>query len=265
MTLSQLFHDFQMFESSAVERVLAFLITAGGFSTAKEIADGISLPDSKIYPALKFIEEKNLIGRDSTVRPNKFYFKDPYEVEKLLNSELQTRIERMKHIAEEIMKNVEIAWRPQERKLDNIAHIFHDQEIPKEIWRILKLVDNDVFVLLSSNMKKNQLLKILDKVVDIANKGRKIDIALPPQKVDESKINEMNTYENIRIRESIWTGNSYIVRDKTIMLNIMHNAVGEVAILTNDRLLVRNILDCWKDQNCCVQKKHYELEFKISK
>ncbi|MFV2014673.1 MAG: hypothetical protein ACC656_04555, partial [Candidatus Heimdallarchaeota archaeon] len=56
----------------------------------------------------------------------------------------------------------------------------------------------------------------------------------------------------LKLKVSLTSSNSYIVRDSKTMLNIIHRRQESVAMLTDDKLLVEYIDSCWNNTSCCI-------------
>lgn len=99
-------------------------------------------------------------------------------------------------------------------------------------------------------------IRYLPTIIQLLNKliknGVNIQIALPTDTGWEELHHILNASSDakIEIKQSYWVDGSYVIRDRTVMMNIMHSK-DDVAMVTNDDLLVSNIRACWQNTSCC--------------
>lgn len=264
--LKTLLLNTDFFQSSYDARILAYLIGQTTPVTVKSIAKETGFPDSKIYPALKQLSTHDLVVQNTKIRPHQYFFNNPEKLEEFLVDKKKELAAHIDELIDSIMDETFLLWDPKEPKLGNVAYLFHDSEIPSQIIRILKNCKSDAFLLLS-----NQAVQYIDRILPLLEEllvqGRRVNLAYPLQSQQGGELRALaSKFTNLKVKQSLWLGNSYIVRDKSILLNITHRKLGDVAILTNDELLVTNISECWFDDSCCVtpSQSGIKLETNIS-
>ncbi|MHA2169296.1 MAG: TrmB family transcriptional regulator [Candidatus Kariarchaeaceae archaeon] len=252
------------FFSLQESRILAHLVVNPSLNTVKEICNELGIPDSKVYPALKILEEEELVYRNTSQRPARYLPPDPQKITEFLEDAL-TRVHHEKsQLIQEIDKQVSALWNPDEPSLGQIAYLFKGEAIKTEIRRMFKHIKHKVLLLLSpSSFQYSQLIE--KEIQKCLNNGIKVEFAFPSQPQFAKVFQKLENLNNprLQVKESIYSVGSYIVRDGNTMLNIMHRDRGDVALLTNDPLLVENIDGCFSDTSCCIPENPYDIQLNV--
>lgn len=257
VSLSSLIADISnvdFFNSVYDVRVLSYLIWYQKPATAKEISKYLEIPDSKVYPALNWLEENSMISKVSNARPNRYYFSDPYQLEKYLTDAIDSYAETKRKEINEIISSVTTIWDPDEPELGNIAYLFRGDDIHRELLKICNHPKKSIRFLISpSFLQYISTLRIT--LENLVQEDVQINISIPNQIEFREPLQQLiQAYPHkIKVKQTVYRGNSYVIRDDATMLSISHQLKGDVAILTNDELMVSNISQCWKDTNCCVK------------
>ncbi len=245
-------------------RLLSHLLVNPLLNSVKQICNELGIPDSKAYPALKKLEEEELIYRNHTQRPARYIGPEPEKLSAFLRKHLDQSISDKSRLIQEIDRQVSVLWNPDEPSLGQIAYIFKGNAINIEIRRMFKHMKKKAFVLLApSSLKFSD--GIVKEVARATGEGIRIELAFPSTEEFADKFNQLQEIKspNLKIRQSIYSSNSYIVRDGDTMLNITHRDRGDVALLTNDPLLVDYIASCFDNVSCCVPENPYSIKFDV--
>lgn len=233
-------------------RILAILIAEPNFSTVKDICDIAGVPDSKIYPAIKELEALNLIQRDPNTRPNRFYFSNPAALEEFLNGKFNEESEKKKSSLKKLEEILRSSWNPHELELGPIAHLARGKDIFNEILRVLKRTERKLFFLFSPAFEQYAEF-VVQELPPLLEKGIKVELAYPKIKSFEEKLLPLASIQSplLQIKRYMLFNSSYMVSDEKVMLNIIHQRIGDVSMLTDDQLLVSAIDACWEADACC--------------
>ncbi len=228
--------------------MLAAIIDQGNPLAAKEIASMVKLPNSKIYPTLISLEKKGLIQRNKHTRPNMFFINDPFLLIKLFENRIQQEMKiKLSHI-KKIQKIITKNWNPYDEQQGTIAYIYHQNEIPREILRIQKKTKSKIMYVLSKQFSPYFKYLIPDQL-----NVKQINAIVPMEPNTMKLIRNIQKLPNAKVKQSVWMGNSYILSDNEVMLNITPKPDGDIAILTNDPLWVEKTRSCWNNPKCCLK------------
>jgi sugar-specific transcriptional regulator TrmB len=227
-------------------------------NSVKEICNELGIPDSKVYPALKKLEEDDLIYRSSSQRPARYIAPEPQRFSEYLETATKKLYDDKLQLLKEIDKQVGNLWDPDEPSLGQIAYLFKGNAINGEIRRMFKHAKNKMMLLVAPSSLKyaetieREVIKLIDKEV-------RVELAFPSQVEFLESFEKLQELDNnfLKVKESISEISTYIVRDGDTMLNITHRDRGDVALLTNDPLLVDYIDGCWNNTACCTVKSPY--------
>ncbi|MHA2503363.1 MAG: helix-turn-helix domain-containing protein [Candidatus Kariarchaeaceae archaeon] len=224
------------FPSIYHSRILSALIQSVQPLTAKQLSKKLELADSKIYPTLVELEELGLIHTDISKRPKRYYFDNPQKLQSYLKHQYAMELKNKDDRIKKIVHHANQIWEPDEFELGNIAQIFKGEEIERELVRHLKLAKEQLFLLVSD--RAGPYIPLLQQFLELAKSGG----------------------AKVEVKQSLWSACSYIVRVRKVMMNLMHSEQ-DVALITNDDLLVSNIRSCWENTDCCSPKL---IELKIN-
>lgn len=258
-SLSETLQETNYFNSIYESKILTLLVTNPNMTSVKDICDELGLPDSKVYPSLKKLEKLHLVLRDKTQRPNRFYFTNPQNLYTYLESKYEEELTHKKELVDLIKDKIDDLWNPDKLSFDQVAYIFKGKSIKNEILRIQKITEEKIMYLLSPKFSPyvEDLLKFIPKLLE---NDVRVEIAIPPVGEMQEQFKQIinSNHPKLKIKFSYQQSNSYIVRDQNTMLNILHREVGNVALLTNDPLLVEYIDSCWENEVCCGVSKIYD-------
>ena len=238
------FHELGVFNSINHSRVLTYLLASPKGRTAKEICSDLGLPNSKVYSALNSLETMGLIA-SSGDRPKKYLISSARDIEQFLDMFLQQEMKKKQLIVEEIHNLMNLLWTPEIPPLDQIAYIYKGRELQRQVVRMIASAQDRIFLLLGS--QSANLLDVCMRSLEQVSSDIVVDAAFPEITCQIETI--LSHFRHMRLKQSIWNGNSYVVIDGRIMLSITHPH--EVGLLTNDPLLVDHICNCWSDPRCC--------------
>ncbi|MHA2097756.1 MAG: helix-turn-helix domain-containing protein [Candidatus Kariarchaeaceae archaeon] len=250
VSIEKLLRNTGFFSSIQVSRILALMINDGRSWNAKEISAAIDVPDSKIYPALKNLENMNLISRDDTKRPNQFYFSDPNVLETFVDNSLSDSVKLKTAVVDELKNLIKTAWNPSEPDLGQIAYLYRNDSIRYEILRILKQSRERIIILISELFIPFFDI-MLPQISLLLENGVRVEISLPKADIFWEGIKEFSTNPLLKIKTSLSLSNSYIVRDEKTLLHIIHRNSDNVALLTNDFLFIDHVINSWLNPMCC--------------
>ncbi len=249
------------FPSIYHSRILSALIQSVQPLTAKQLSKKLELADSKIYPTLVELEELGLIHTDISKRPKRYYFDNPQKLQSYLKHQYAMELKNKDDRIKKIVHHANQIWEPDEFELGNIAQIFKGEEIERELVRHLKLAKEQLFLLVSD--RAGPYIPLLQQFLESKlHENFRIKIALPAASEWDSVRNTLakSGGAKVEVKQSLWSASSYIVRDRKVMMNLMHSEQ-DVALITNDDLLVSNIRSCWENTDCCSPKL---IELKIN-
>jgi len=252
------FDQLSVFSSIYESRILGALIVSPQARTAAQLSSELDIPDSKVYPALNILAEKSLITVDSHSRPKYYRFDRPEQLLHHLQEKIQSRYVSHNQLIEDIRSITNQIWEPEEFMLDNIALLYRGDEIRNELARHLKLTQDRLFIFLSTQFLDHyDLLK--QYLPEISHDQFELHLVIPTSHDDLIPFLEDEVKGRINLRTSIWNQNSYIIRDRSVMMNIFHSDE-DVALLTNERLMVKNVEACWDDPDCCTTTALIDLQ-----
>ncbi|MCE7736720.1 MAG: winged helix DNA-binding protein [Candidatus Heimdallarchaeota archaeon] len=262
ISLSELLSQTGFFQSIHDVKVLTHIVKNPLKDTVKDICDETGLPDSKVYPALNHLKELGLVLKDSSHRPARYSFTDPQALKEFLQSNFDLEVENRKKGISLINKQIVNLWNSDEPELGQVAYLYRGNAIYDEILRIMKN-SRDKIVLILSESFEPFLETIISEIPKLTARGVKVELAIP-NGLTTGLENFIGSPENLlKLKVSVTLSNSYIVRDGKTMLNIIHRREESVAMLTNDKLLVKYIASCWNDTSCCIDRTNFLNEKNI--
>lgn len=230
-------------------RVLSTLIESKSEIAAKEISQILDLPDSKVYPALNSLIDLGLISRNDMTRPYQYFFQDLFILQKFLEQKTKDLLIEKREILDEIYDDVNTLWQPEEPELGQIARLYKGEEIKHEIKRLHKFVKSSIFYLFSlSSLEYAKVVSLL--IPDLLSRDIKVELSIPATAEFSSLFTHGSPFLKVKYTNNVLQ-NSYIIRDSKVMFNITQRDYGDVALLTNDALMVKNINTRWDDVECC--------------
>ncbi|MCH8906993.1 MAG: hypothetical protein IH840_07880 [Candidatus Heimdallarchaeota archaeon] len=233
-------------------KILAYLINSPTTITGKQICKDLNLPDSKVYPALNKLTDLQLITKDETSRPNKYYLNSLQALIEFFENHYHDEFMKKNQLLETIKEEVFELWNPEEDQEPNIAHLIKGNNIRNEILRLMKKAKHKIFLLLAEPMfQYTELIKGL--IPNLLDRDVKVDLAFPHNQDFFSNFGSLINSKSpgLRTKVSTRSDNTYIVIDGALMLHITHRGIGDIAILSNDDLLVSYIDSCWVNTECC--------------
>jgi DNA-binding transcriptional regulator GbsR (MarR family) len=250
--ISELLNDLNLFNNSYTPKVLDFLIRNSGNFSAKQICSELKYPDSKIYPALKELEELNLISKFTHKRPYRYWLPDITKINHHLKEAFNEKIRQQKEMIEDIIELIVNIWEPRDYLQEDIAKILKSDNINYEIINLLKLAQEQILIILSPSGEK--YIDAIERGLDHTMKSVAMRFA-HPNSINFHTIQKTlskHDFDKVQLKLSTSSNHSYIVIDNKIMLDIIHNKVTNVGLITNNSLIVEYINSCWNNQFCCV-------------
>ncbi|MHA2029855.1 MAG: TrmB family transcriptional regulator [Candidatus Kariarchaeaceae archaeon] len=250
ITLSDLLSETGYFQSIHEVKVLTHLVRNPLKDTVKDICDETGLPDSKVYPALKQLVDLGLILKDTSHRPARYSFTEPSALEDYLQHHFDKEMEQRKNGISKINEQIVNLWNPGEPELGPVAYLYRGNAIYNEILRIMKNTKEKIVLILSDSFEP-YFETLMAEIPKLSKRDVRIELAVPASLVKGNEEFITSGDKLMKVKSSLTIANSYIVRDQTTMLNIIHRRQESVAMLTNDQLLVEYIDSCWNNTACC--------------
>lgn len=251
--LASLFYSSGFFETKTEVRVLAQLIVSSEKVTVKQICEGTNMHNSKVYPALGKLDAKNLIQKHNTTRPHLYYFNDPETLNHYFMDNFDKQINEQQKLFKTIENEVLKLWNQPEYHDSFIGQVYRGKSINNEIIRIQQKSEIKLFYLLAPKFKEYATL-VTNNIKDLLDRNVKVELAFPFDDNFVSIFEGVMEIDNplLKIKSSVWENNSYIVSDRSIMLNITHGSMGNHAMLLNDSLWIDYMNGNWTNDACAV-------------
>lgn len=245
-------------------RVLAYLATNSQKVSVRDICDDINIHNSNVYPAIKRLEKKGLILRNTTERPVAYFIQNPEIICEYLDNALHIQFGERKELIEKIYKLLLSFQKDDNIYEQQFSHIFKGDAIKFEISKLQRQTKQKIMYIIGPKFYP-YLSEIFDSIEDFFERDLQVWFAIPFTEDFLHAFVEMYRNKNprIKIKQSIWLNqryhNSYIISDNEVLLNITHRNIGDDAILNNDAEIIQHVQEKWNDPRCVRSISSFEL------
>ncbi|MHA2276590.1 MAG: TrmB family transcriptional regulator, partial [Candidatus Kariarchaeaceae archaeon] len=253
------------FESNTEARVLAYLVATPQKVSVKEICNDTNIHNSNVYPAIKNLEKKGLIFRNTAERPVVYITRNPEGIREYLENAFNVQIEEKKELIEKIYQLLLAFWKEDDIDKEHFSHIFKGEAIRNEIKKLQRQTQQRIIYIIGPKFYPF-LSEILETVEELLQRDLQVWIAIPfTEKFLQvfAKVYH-NKNPKLKIKQSIWLNqryhNSYIISDNEVLLNITHRNIGDDAILNNDVEIVSHVQEKWNDPRCVRSISSFEIQ-----
>jgi sugar-specific transcriptional regulator TrmB len=255
--LTSYFIETGYFESIHEARVLAHIVSALQMETVKTISEETGIHNSRVYPALKNLEQKTLIQKNGTERPVAYFATNPEIIKMYLENALKIQLEKKTQLIDKIHQLILRAWKARPQVQQHFSHVFKDGAIHSEIRKLQKQTLHKITYIIGPKSYPYIPL-ILNSLEESLRRNIQVWIAIPFTTPFLESFADIYQRKNplVKLKRSIWLNprnhNGYVISDNSILLNITHRQLGDDAILTNDIQIISQIQEKWNDERCII-------------